>query len=285
MFIHCCQAGRFGPSVVGFLRQTALLALLTAAGLGLPACSGGGGSTSSAPTFPVLPPTATGNADITLLFMGNSHTDFHDVPGMVAALVRSVRPGRTVAADRAPGYLFLEERLSDPATLAKLNGQRWSAVVLQAQKYSSSGQFSYSTAEAEELVRMTRRLGSQPVMFPEWPRRGVTETQRIYDLHVSIARVAPACVAPVGQAWDVAAARAPDVVLHDGDGNHAVPAGAFLAAVVLAATLTGASPTDFAAIPLAAVDAATQQRLRAAAAEAVAATPARSHCPGDPVLP
>lgn len=217
--------------------------------------------------------------------MGNSHTDFHDVPGMVAALVRAVRPGRTVVAEQAPGYLFLDERLNDPLTLARLNSRRWSAVILQAQKYSSSGQFNYSTSEAEELVRIARRQGAQPVMFPEWPRQGVAETRRIFELHVAIARVAPACVAPIGQAWDVAAQRAPDLALHAADGNHAAPAGAFLAAVVLAATLTGATPTDFPALSLSTVDAANQQRLRGAAAEALAATPPRSLCPGDPLLP
>jgi hypothetical protein len=251
-------------------------------GLGLPACSGGSGGSAAPSSSQATPST---QAEITLLFMGNSHTDFHNVPGTVAALVRAVRPGRTVAATQAPGYLFLEDRLNDPATLALLNGQRWSAVVLQAQKYSSSGQFSYSTAEAEELVRITRRQGAQPVMFPEWPRRGIAETRRIYDLHVAIARVAPACVAPIGQAWDVAAQRAPDLVLHDADGNHAAPAGAYLAAVVLAATLTGATPTDFPAIPLPSVNPATQQRLNAAAAEALTAAPPRTHCPGDPLLP
>lgn len=217
--------------------------------------------------------------------MGNSHTDFHDVPGTVSALVRTVRPGRTVMAEQAPGYLFLDERLGDSLTLARLNSRRWSAVILQAQKYSSSGLFTYSTSEAETLVRMARQQGAQPVMFPEWPRQGVSETRRIFDLHVSIARAVPACVAPIGQAWDVAAVRAPDLVLHAADGNHSTPAGAFLAAVVLAATLTGAMATDFPAISLSAVDAATQQRLRAAAAEALAATPPRTYCPGDPLLP
>lgn len=217
--------------------------------------------------------------------MGNSHTDFHDVPGMVAALVRTVRPGRTVLAEQAPGYLFLDERLRDAATLTRLNSRRWSAVILQAQKYSSSGQFTYSTSEAEELVRKVRQQGAQPVLFPEWPRQGIAETQRIFDLHVGIARIAPACVAPIGQAWDVAARLTPDLVLHAADGNHSTPAGAYLTAVVLAATLTGTVPLEFATIALPAVDAGTQQRLRAAAAEALQAHPPRSHCPGDPLLP
>ena len=83
----------------------------------------------------------------------------------------------------------------------------------------------------------------------------------------------PACVAPVGQAWDRARAAYPDLVLHAGDGNHAAPAGAFLAALVLAAVMTGVSPERLPFLPQFGISAEVQVRLRAAAAEALAAEP------------
>jgi hypothetical protein len=251
-------------------------------GLLLSACAGGGGG-ESATQRAADPPVAA--ADINLLFLGNSHTHFHDLPGMVAELVRAARPGKSVHAEAAPGYLFLDERLHDPATLRLLNSRRWSAVVLQAQRYSSSGLFSYSTSEAEALARMSRNLGATPMMFPEWPRQGIAETARIYDLHAGIARTGPACLAPVGQAWEVALTNAPNLVLHDADGNHSAPSGALLAAMVLAASITGADPGSFPFLPQRNVDAATQQQLRAAAREAVNRHPPRALCPGDPLLP
>lgn len=93
--------------------------------------------------------------------------------------------------------------------LALLQGPRWTHVVLQAQKYSSSGQFEYSTAEAAALIRLARPCGALPVLFPEGPHLGVSETARIVDLHVSMAQAEPACVAPVGQAFDLAAQHHP----------------------------------------------------------------------------
>ncbi|HEX5129759.1 MAG TPA: hypothetical protein VFV90_08435, partial [Usitatibacter sp.] len=229
-------------------------------------------------------PTAE-TGDITLLFMGNSHTAFHDVPGTVAALVRAARPGRTVAARQAPGGMFLEERATDAANLALLDSQRWTFVVLQAQKYSTSGLFSYPIDGAVELARHARERGAVPIMFPEWPRRDVDETQRIFDLHVSIAQRVPACVAPIGQAWDRALAQYPGLVLHDSDGNHSTPAGAFLAALVIASTMTGARPDALPFVAGAGVEADLQARLRTVAAEAVALTPPRQWCPGDPLPP
>ena len=257
-------------------------AFLIASLLALGACGGGGGSATTAPPPPAPP---TGVADINLLFMGNSHTASHDLPQSVGALVRAARPARSVHVEVAPDWGFLEDHASNPRTLELLDRRRWTFVVLQAQKYSTSGQFSYPIEPAIDLARRARASGAVPVMFPEWPRRGIAETQRIFDLHVSIAQREPACVAPVGQAWDLSLARHPDLVLHASDGNHSAAPGAFLAALVIAATMTGSPPDAFPALAVDGVDTATQARLRGAAAEAVAAHPPRQWCPGDPLPP
>jgi hypothetical protein len=216
--------------------------------------------------------------------MGNSHTSSNDLTGMVAAMVSAVRPGKSVANVIAPGGMFLEERVHDAPSMTLLRSQRWSAVVLQAQKYSTSGLYTYSTAEAEELIRIARAAGALPVMFPEWPQRGIDETQRIYDLHVSIAQRASACVAPVGQAWDLALARNPSLVLHAADGNHSAPAGAFLASLVLFATLTDESPLRVPDLPQFGIAASLQRELREIAAETLALVPARHWCVTDAVI-
>ena len=256
-------------------------------GLLLSACGGGSGDSqpggsATAPPPPPAPPAAA-VADITLLFMGNSHTAANELTRMVADMVRVARPGMSVAAVEAPGNMFLEERVRDAPTVDLLRRQNWSFVILQAQKYSTTGRFEYSTAEAIQLIRMSREQRAVPVMFPEWPRRDIDETQRIYDLHTSIARAEPACVAPIGQAWDLAHARDPTVTLHASDGNHSSPAGAFLTALVLYATITGLSPLDLPLMPRFPVDASQQAWLRGIAAETVQTTPPRMWCSADAI--
>ncbi len=254
---------------------TALLIAVFAGGCG---SGSSGGANTSAGTDPPIVPTA---ADFSLLFMGNSHTSVNNVPAMVAAMVRAGKSGKSVVAVEAPGSMFLDQRVKDTATLNLLRSQNWSYVVLQAQQYSSSGQFTYSTAEAEELVRLSRRQNAVPVMFPEWPRQGINETQRIFDLHVSIARNEPACVPPIPQSWDLALARYPTLTLHAADGNHSAPAGAFLAALVLYATITGQPPSGLPALTQFDVDADTQAKLRAVATETVQTISPRLYCPND----
>lgn len=270
------------PSRPASIRRRAL-ALTLACGLLLSACGGGGsepepGTVSS----PSTPPPASG-ADISLLMMGNSHTVVADLPAQLAALLRAGLPGRSVSISIAPGYLFLDERLADTSSMNLLRSRNWTAVVLQAQKYSSSGLFFYSTLEAEQLVQAARAQAALPVMFPEWPRLGIAETQRIYDLHVGIAQAQPACVPPIGQAWDLALQRHPGIRLHAGDGNHAELPGAYLTALMLYAAISGGSPRSLPDIDNG-LTSAVQAQLRVVAADTLLSLPARRHCPGDAPL-
>jgi hypothetical protein len=251
----------------------------------LAACGGGGGGAGAPDAPPPPPPPPASKADVQILMMGNSHTAANGLPVMVAAMVRAAWPGRSVEAVEAPVWMFLQQRAADPASLELLRSTRWRFVVLQAQEYSSSGQFTYPIDGAVALVRQSRAIGALPILFPEWPRAGIHETQRIYELHLSIAREAPACVPPIPQAWDLSLARNPDVVLHAPDGNHAAAAGSLLAAMVITATMTGISPAALPDVGGFGVDGAAQARLRAAAAETVVAYSPRTGCPGDPVSP
>lgn len=264
---------RIGPNYTATMN--AGKSILLAAALLLGGCGGGGaGDDVSAPVD-----TPAADADISLLFMGNSHTAANDLTGMVLEMVRAALPGTTVAAVRSPGSMFLEDRIDHEPSITLQRSQDWSFVILQAQKYSSSGQFEYSTAEAVELVRMAAEQNAVPILFPEWPRRDVNETQRIYDLHISIAQQEPACVAPIGQAWDLALERHPTLILYAQDGNHSAPTGAFLTALILFATITGADPQDLPALSQFAVEAETQALLRTVAQHTVQAWPPHAWCP------
>jgi len=62
------------------------------------------------------------------------------------------------------------------------------------------------------LIAQSRAIGALPILFPSG-RGGINETQRIYELHLSIAREAPACVPPI-PGLGLSLARQPDLVLH-----------------------------------------------------------------------
>ena len=240
----------------------------------LGACGGGPAATQEG---------ADATADVAVLMIGNSHTVGAGLPQRLQAVLQLALPGRQVLVAVAPSSAFLDEHLQDGSTLALLTARRWQAVVLQAQKYSSSGQIEYPTAAAEELLRRARAQGAVPVLYPEWARRGVDEADRIWALHQGIAHRVAACVAPIPQAWSTALAADPTLALHAADGNHASDAGAQLTAWVLMATITDLSPATLGDAP-GGGHAGLQRQLRTAASAALSAQDGRALCPGEPAV-
>lgn len=236
--------------------------------------------------LPVAPPQT---GDYQLLFMGNSHTAANGLPNLVTALIEGGIPGAAASQATAPGYLFLADRINDGVSRPLLESRNWSHVILQAQKYSSSGQYDYPTAAAEEWIRSAKAQGARPILFPEWPRRGNTEEgPRVQQLHLDIASRESACVAPVGLAWEAALEENPGLVLHASDGNHSNLTGSLLTAFVLYQVITGKPASELPDLATVAVSSGTQQALKTVAAEVVAAnqqTCAAPPAPGPEGIP
>lgn len=201
-----------------------------------------------------------------LLFMGNSHTSSHNLPQLVAKLLKAGVPNAKVDTELASGYHFLDERLQHKASTSLLSEGHWSHVILQAQKYSTTGRYFYPTDAAEEWIRRINAKKARAIMFPEWPRRGNKEEgARIHQLHLSIAKAEPACVAPIGLAWELALQQNPKLRLHANDGNHSTLDGAFLTALVLYGTISQQDPAALADISSIKLSGEIQAQLRQAA--------------------
>lgn len=183
---------------------------------------------------------ATTETNVAVLMIGNSHSSRSNLPTMLRTMLEAGIPDAGIIVERAPGWAFLADRLEDRPTLRAFDSRPWTHVILQAQKYSTSGRYSYPTDGAEQWIRRTHALGAVPILFPEWARRGNDEeAMRVQRLHESIAAQESACVAPVGIAWEVARENQPGLVLHVSDGNHANRRGALLTAYVLYEVVSG----------------------------------------------
>ena len=210
-----------------------------------------------------------------ILLIGNSHSVYNGLPNLVATLIETGKAGTEAYSGAASGFKFLDERLDDGKTLELLESRSWTHVILQAQKYSSTGNYYYSTAAAEQWIRLVRKQNARPILFPEWPRWGNKEEgQRIHDLHLSISSRESACVAPIGLAWEESIARNPTLRLHATDGNHSNLSGALLTAYVLYHVTTGQSAAELPFIAAIDVNADTQRYLSKVAAEVVLANQA-----------
>lgn len=244
----------------------------------LTAC--GSGSKSTAPPVATTPPPVSSPPAVVdplpipdnryvgsyqVLLFGNSHASSNNLPAMIALLLEQ-GTGKEATAVLAPGRQYLDDRISDGVSLNTLQANNWSHVIWQAQKYSTTGQYYYSTSAAKYWVGQTKQQQATPIMFPEHPREGNTEEgMRVYLLHKSIASEEATCVAPVGPAWDNAILAMPEVTFYT-DGNHASLEGTFLTAVLFYQIISGEPAEDLPDIAEINLPAQLQSELRQVAA-------------------
>jgi len=207
-----------------------------------------------------------------ILFIGNSHVAGNNLPNIVQKLFENNLTTKLVTSQLAPGYGFLVERINDGTTYEKIKSEQWTHIVLQAQKVSSSQSRLYPTKGAETWVELVKaELSATPILFPEHPQKGrLFEGRYIHDIHLGIAEKNPACVAPVGLAWDLALALYPDLRLHQDDGNHANIKGSFLTAMVFYQTISGESAENLPYIENIDVNNIIQAQLAQVASQAIA---------------
>ncbi len=184
------------------------------------------------------------NADFKLrvLFLGNSHTASNDLSGMVVRMLNHGQEAPFAKGDLYCG-MFLEDLGRNPTIIESIEEGLWDVVVLQGQKISSSGKYTYSNTEAIRLGKVARTAGAKVVLFSEWGLRGVAgDSERTEAIYKIIADETGGLVAPTGAAFDKALSRKDGLELHSSDGNHSSRAGALLAAFVIYAAITHKDP-------------------------------------------
>ena len=232
---------------------------------GEPATGGASGPTGSIGmiTYSTSLPLAdnTNASAYKVLLMGNSHAG--GLRPTLEQLLILGQPGKSIDVQMSPRGGFLADLVNDGVSERKLESEQWTHVILQAQKYSSTGTLTYPTTAAEYWIRGSKELGATPIMFPEHPRKDNTwEGQTLWDLHTGIAARENTCVAPVGLVWDEVIFRDQNLVLHQPDGNHASETGLLLTALVFYQIITGQSVESLPALSEFNIDPATEQIMK-----------------------
>ena len=178
-------------------------------------------------------------ADYRILFIGNSHTSTCRMPKMVERMLNARSKKRVYCEICANS--FLVDHAQSKVTTDRIKNKKWDIVVLQAQKYSTSGKYEYPITGALQLTELAKNHGALVIMYPEWGRRQdkseaelkrcMNEAKRIHKLHETIVDKSGASIAPIGRAWNAALTEHPEWDLHS-DGNHANELGAYLTASV-----------------------------------------------------
>lgn len=181
---------------------------------------------------------------ITIVFVGNSLTHYHDLPAMVRALgAAESKPRPITTVMLAPGGYSLQQHWQNEGAEAPrtvLQRQPADFVVLQEQSRQPIEAPQRMADFAAKFAALAKERKVVPVWYETWARAAEPDTQAALSAGYADAhRRHGGLLAPVGSAWQHALRQAKPAPLHSEDGIHPTPAGSYLAALVLHATMCG----------------------------------------------
>ena len=206
--------------------------------------------------------TAHAQKKISALFLGNSYTQYNNLPNLVAQL--ALAGGDTLEFDsNTPGGYTMMGHSTNATSIAKINSRSWDFVVLQEQSQIPS--FSpaqvatdfYPHARAVNNLIKANDSCTTTMFYMTWGRKNGDASncavyppvctywgmqRRLRHSYLEIGDELNAMVAPVGLAWKESRKIDSTYNLYTGDNSHPNASGSYLAACVFYAMIFEKSP-------------------------------------------
>ena len=171
------------------------------------------------------------NRTVKILFIGNSHTYYHDLPAWVALLAKEEGYECEVAM-LAHGGWYLHQHVKEPDVRFNIR-YGYDYVVLQEHSHPFDDIPGYIEA-VETLTGWIREAGSTPVIYGTWARKDEESAQETMNaVNRKLAEDLGAVYASVGESWWPMIVSYPEIEMYDEDGGHASERGIEFAAKVI----------------------------------------------------
>ena len=171
-----------------------------------------------------------------ILFIGNSHTYYNDMPLMVRKRFEKEGYACFVAMLAHPAW-YLAQHVEDPEARFNILYGEYDYVVLQEYAHPFGPEEKYFEA-ARTLVGWVREAGAVPVIYVTWAQKSEPEIQpRMTKAHRKIAEETDSLLAHVGDRWWDYMASRPGLEMYADDGQHASPAGSDFAAEMITSAI------------------------------------------------
>ena len=198
---------------------------------------------------------------ISVLFMGNSHTYYNNLPTLFSNL--SASGGKVVTTDMsAPGGYTLEQHTTNETTLQKISQGGWDYVVLQEQsEYPVIEYYRFNSMypAAHHLDSLIAQVGARTVLYMTWGWRnggihtinGHSSPEFVDYFHMQDSVSAAyrmlttelgSILSPAGEAWATARHQDTTINFWQPDTYHPTLEGSYLAACVFYNVLFDESP-------------------------------------------
>ena len=176
-------------------------------------------------------------AKLKLLFIGNSHTYYNDLPKITKDIFASAGIDIEVTM-LTQGGKCLDYHYEQRQTRFNILYGDYDFVILQSKAtgFDPESYLEYGKKIYDEFISKTT---AKPVLYTVWSNKGKKKDQpTITKANVELAKYMDAIVAPAGEVWQAALRCRPAPTLYREDGNHATPTGSYLAASTIFYAIT-----------------------------------------------
>ncbi len=175
-----------------------------------------------------------------VLFVGNSHTFFNDMPALFAEFVCRTTGEKPEAVMLGYGGRDLKWHRQEYFALRyNLMYGNYDYCVIQqaAHPYPPKEE---TLKYGKEIISLCQKTDTIPVIYMTWAEKRFPENQqKMIDTCTELQQETGAQLAPIGLVWQQVLNTYPDIDLFWKDGEHAGPYGDFLIASVLCRVITG----------------------------------------------
>lgn len=169
-----------------------------------------------------------------VLFIGNSHTYYNDMPQMFAEIcAENDTPVEvTMLTHGGKGWDF---HVNEPEICFNIRYGNYDAVVLQHSAHPM-GDLTVMAEAGKQLISWVKEAGARPILYMTWTTKldGPSAQPDMSRAYLNLQKETGCELAPVGEKWWQFHAQNPEIELYAEDGQHASPAGSRLAAKVIA---------------------------------------------------
>ena len=171
-----------------------------------------------------------------ILFIGNSHTYFNDMPILVKRRFDEEGYDCAITMLAHPGW-FLAQHVEDPEAKFNICYGEYDYVVLQEHAHPFGPLEKFFDA-VRSLTGWIKESGSTPILYITWARKNEPEVQQqMTDAHIKIAEETGSLLAHVGDMWWGYMESWPNLEMYAEDGEHASLAGSDFAAKMIATSI------------------------------------------------
>ena len=174
-----------------------------------------------------------------VLFIGNSHTYFNDMPKLFAEMCKALtgKPAEVTMLAYSGRALRWHTKEYFSIRFALLYGQ-YDYCVIQQLGHPFPG-LEKTEPDVQTLVSLCRLCGTNPVLYMTWAKKDEPEKiGEISSAYRLLAERSGAFLAPIGELYEKLRISHPEIDLYWRDGAHASVYGTYLIAATFAALLT-----------------------------------------------